>query len=121
MTYCRPAINIGDIVLCEVTYTDYSSSKIRPVLIISTRDYDLGADDIIIAAVTSQIDPASPYKLILDDADPAFTDTGLKRKSAVDCTKILTISYTLLARRLGRLSTDQLNSVHTILRTVLDL
>ena len=50
----------GDILLVPVPFTDLSSQKKRPVLVLSNKDYNKAADDLIVAAVTSLVD-TKPY------------------------------------------------------------
>lgn len=46
----------GDILLIPIPFTDLSSSKRRPVLVISNNEYNSRTDDIIVTAITSSID-----------------------------------------------------------------
>jgi mRNA interferase MazF len=43
----------GDILLIPVHFSDLTSSKKRPVLVLSNNDYNTKTEDIIAAAVTS--------------------------------------------------------------------
>jgi mRNA interferase MazF len=43
----------GDILLIPVPFSDLTSSKKRPVLVLSNNDYNTKTEDIIAAAVTS--------------------------------------------------------------------
>ncbi|MCL2284885.1 MAG: type II toxin-antitoxin system PemK/MazF family toxin [Firmicutes bacterium] len=55
MTYSQ-----GDILLIPIPFTDLSTSKKRPVLVLSNSDYNKTADDLIVAAITSNLDD-KPY------------------------------------------------------------
>ncbi|MCL2158162.1 MAG: type II toxin-antitoxin system PemK/MazF family toxin [Oscillospiraceae bacterium] len=46
----------GDIVLIPIPFTDLSSAKKRPVLILSSDHYNNDTSDLIVAAITSNID-----------------------------------------------------------------
>jgi len=46
----------GDVVLIPIPFTDLSSTKKRPVLILSSDDYNQNTNDLIVAAITSNID-----------------------------------------------------------------
>ena len=57
----------GDILLIPIPFTDLSSNKKRPVLVLSSNQYNKSADDLIIAAITSNIDEKSYAIKITDD------------------------------------------------------
>jgi mRNA interferase MazF len=58
----------GDIVLVPVPFTDLSSQKRRPVIVISNDGYNRAAQDVIVVAMTSN--PAiTPYSFRGDSAD----------------------------------------------------
>jgi len=42
----------GEILLVPVPFTDLSSHKRRPVLVLSKQEYNRQADDLIVAAIT---------------------------------------------------------------------
>ncbi len=121
MTRPRPTLAAGDVVLCEVIFSDYSEVKIRPVVILSTKEYDAGGDDIIIAAITSRTDTPSRYRSVIRGDDPDFAATGLNRDSAVLCSKILTIHVDKLTQRLGHLSESRLGVLRSLVRQALAL
>ena len=45
--------NQGDILLVPLPFTDLSSQKRRPVLVLSKDDYNSVADDLIVVAIIS--------------------------------------------------------------------
>ena len=45
----------GDILLVPLLFTDQSSQKRRPVLVLSKNDYNNVADDLIVVAITLQL------------------------------------------------------------------
>ena len=49
----------GDIILVPFPFTDQSTIKKRPAVVISSVDYNAERPDLIIMAVTSQIKPAA--------------------------------------------------------------
>jgi len=48
--------NQGDILLIPIPFSDLTSSKRRPVLVLSNDKYNSITNDIIVAAITSNID-----------------------------------------------------------------
>ena len=58
----------GDIVLVPVPFTDLSSHKRRPVIVISASSYNRSAADVVVVAMTSS--PATaPYSFPITTAD----------------------------------------------------
>ena len=58
----------GDIVLIPIPFTDLSSQKRRPVIVISNDEYNRSAPDVVVVAMTSN--PASsPYSFSINAAD----------------------------------------------------
>ena len=96
-----PPLARGDIVLAVFPYSDLSSAKRRPAVVIST---DFALNEFTLAFITSQhTAAASPEEVLLLPAHPEFPLTGLTVASKIRATKLVTLSSSLLTRRLGRL------------------
>jgi mRNA interferase MazF len=54
------SFEFGDVVLVPFPFTDQTTSKKRPAVVVSSRDYQLHRSDLILMAVTSQL-RASPF------------------------------------------------------------
>lgn len=66
---------------------------------------DPQGDDVTIAFVSSAVPaPDGPFDLAVREGDPAFAGTGLRRSSVCRVSKLVTVSRSLVARRLGRLA-----------------
>jgi mRNA interferase MazF len=52
----------GDILLISVPFTDLTSSKKRPVLVLSNDEFNYKSEDIIVAAITSNVND-NPYSV----------------------------------------------------------
>jgi mRNA interferase MazF len=93
----------GDVVLVPFPFTDLTTEKLRPAVIISV---DPQRIDVIIAFISSVVSPGelseTDYVLHQDDAD--FAQTGLKKASTFRMRKLLTIERSRIIRRLGRVS-----------------
>lgn len=83
----------GDIVLVSFPFTDLSSQKVRPALILTP---DSAASDFLLAFISSvvQIDAANPTDFVLEQDHPDFPSTGLKKTSVFRMNKLLTINKT---------------------------
>ena len=107
----------GDVVLAPFPFSDQTSIKQRPALVISIEDFQEQGPDLLIMAVTSQV--RGPLKLgefLIRDWQVA----GLLKPSAVKAA-IATIEARLVRRRLGRLSDYDLEQLKRSLRGLLGL
>ena len=99
----QPLLKRGDVVLVPFPFTDLTSEKLRPAVIVSV---DPQRIDVIIAFISSAVSPKelseTDYLLRQDDAD--FVKTGLKKTSTFRMRKLLTIERSRITRRLGRVS-----------------
>src|SRR3989338_952000 len=69
----------GDVILVPFPFTDLSSTKVRPAVIVSA---DPQEDDVIIAFISSVLPKTiSLSDLVLLTNDPDFGQTGLKKDS----------------------------------------
>lgn len=97
-TSCRR----GDIVLVPFPFTDLSSAKQRPALVVSADGWNTAQSDVVLVALTSQVTgPRAPGDLVLSAAE--LQSGGLPKPSLVRTTKIFTMHQGLLRRTLGRL------------------
>lgn len=109
----------GTIVLAIYPFTDLSSTKRRPALVVSATER---ADtDCILAFITSHVEKNDVTDLVLDVRDADFTTTGLSMASAIRCGKLMTLDRSLLTGRLGQLSERLMSQVNLKLRKALDL
>ena len=97
------ALQRGDIVLVPFPFTDLSTEKLRPAVVIYV---DPHKTDFIIAFISSVVSPGelseTDYLLRPDNTD--FNQTGLKKASTFRMSKLLTIERSKIIRRLGRVS-----------------
>ena len=89
----------GDIVLVPFPFTDLSSGKVRPALVINAF-----GEDILVAFISSVISPASPGStdFVLASSHPEFPKTGLKFGSTFKLAKLLCLHRSRILRRLGK-------------------
>jgi mRNA interferase MazF len=77
----------GKIVLIPFPFTDLTSTKLRPGLII----YE-GEKDFVVAFISSKANKPEPTDVIIDVEHPEFKKTGLKITSILKLDKVATIS-----------------------------
>ncbi|MDD9898607.1 MAG: type II toxin-antitoxin system PemK/MazF family toxin [Candidatus Melainabacteria bacterium] len=111
MTY-----KFGDIIICQFPFTDNSSSKKRPAVVISSDSYNQSKEDLIILAITSKVDKLLEHEELIEEWD----DAGLFKPSAFK-SSVFTIHKKRIHMRLGRIEqidqTKLIKMVNTILKT----
>ncbi len=107
----------GDVVLVPFPFSDQTTTKKRPAVVISSDAYNYVSSDIVIMAITSQTEKAIVIGecLIAD-----WQGAGLLKPSAIK-PAISTIEKTLVLKKLGRLSHQDLISADTVLKEFLAL
>lgn len=88
----------GSIVLVPFPFTDLTSAKVRPALVVSRQTSSQG--DCIVCFITSQMVKGMPHTLAL----PVTRETGLKVPSQVRFDKIATLDRRVVLGQLGRIS-----------------
>lgn len=111
----------GDVVLIKFPFTNFSSTKVRPALVISNDSYNSIQDDVVLLLITSNISKVSPDDFILGTSDPEFKSTGLKLASTFRVGKIQTLDKKLINSRLGCVGPNTLNKIEDLLRNLLQL
>jgi mRNA interferase MazF len=102
----------GDIVLIPVPFTDLSSSRRRPVIVISNDQYNSRMEDVVVVAMTSNLTP-SQYSFVIDSADLAAG--RLNRPGRVRVDKIYTLSQRIIVKQFGRVNDATLEKIRQIL------
>ena len=98
MTSCKQ----GDVILVPFPFTDLTTLKQRPALLLSADWFNVSRGDCVVAAITSQI----PSDLQPDEYPLSASDLragGLPKPSLVRLGKLFTMSKSLFRKRLGTL------------------
>ena len=103
----------GDIVLVPFPFTDLSSAKRRPALVVSPDEFNNHMQDLVVVALTSQI-TAEANTVTIEPRDCA--DGALPKTSIVKLTKVFTIHSTLVIKRICALRDVKLKAVLADLR-----
>lgn len=112
MTTCKR----GDIVLVSFVFADEKGVKKRPALVLNSDEYQSGRQEVIVAAITSNIDRilVGDYKIkdweACDLPMPSVV-TGIVR----------TIKQNMIVRRLGTLPSPERKSFDKHLKSALSL
>jgi mRNA interferase MazF len=94
--------NPGDVVLIPFPFTDLSTVKQRPAIILSSADFNLHHQDAICAAITSHV----PEVLTSDEyllSDEEQREAGLPKPSIIKVGKLVTLDQRLIRKQLGRI------------------
>lgn len=105
----------GDIILVPFPFTDQSTTKKRPAVVISSKPYNQERPDLIIMAVTSQIKPTSTIgEVIIQD----WKTAGLLKPSAIKPV-ITTIEKPLVIKTMGRLNDNDRIALQESVKVIL--
>lgn len=93
-------IETGTLILVPFPFTDLSSSKVRPALVVS----DVNEVDVIVVFISSAVpDKLNQTDFLILSNSKFFNETGLKKDSIVKCDKIMTLSKSIIKGELGSL------------------
>ena len=108
--------NFGDVVLVPFPFTNQSTSKRRPAVVVSSRGYNENRPDVILMAITSQIlRPAGAIgEVMLRD----WKGAGLPKASLVKPV-VATLEQLLILRKLGSLGEPDLHAVRSALQQII--
>lgn len=106
----------GDVVLLPFPFSDLSSAKRRPVLVLSKATYNKASPDFVVCAMTSNLGNAA-HSVYVEDAD--MESGRLPKPSRVKVDKVFCASQSLVVKRVGRVSQDVMAQVRRELFAVL--
>jgi mRNA interferase MazF len=103
----------GELVLIPIPFTDLSSSKRRPVIIVSREAYHRNHRDMIVVAMTSNPAPVD-YGFRIESSD---LDRGtLNHSGTVRVDKIYALSQSLVVKSFGKVNRAVLMRIREHLR-----
>jgi mRNA interferase MazF len=106
----------GDIVLVPVPFTDLSSQKRRPVIVISNDAYNRTAADIVVVAMTSN--PAvSPFSLPIASVD--LVEGTLNRPGMVRVDKVYTLAQSIVVKKFGKVLPQFIRQIRQLLEALI--
>lgn len=103
----------GDVVLVRYPFTDLSSEKLRPALVLLPEDEE---GDLLLAFITSTVIRKNPFDIQLPKGK-----TGLHKDSTLRLKKIMTVHKSIILGKIGGLSDEQLSLVENALRKMFNL
>ena len=95
-------ILFGDVLLARFPFTDLTSDKRRPVLVVSAKD---DGEDVTVCAITSR-----DHNGTFDIAVTPSENNGLKASSRVQFDKIATLKRSVISGKLGSMPAAFMNT-----------
>ena len=107
----------GDVVLVPFPFSDQTTTKKRPAVVVSSSLFNKQSPDLVILAVTSKINsPIGIGECLIGD----WQSAGLLKPSAIK-SAISTVEQTLVLRKLGTLSQVDVVTMNISLSALLGL
>lgn len=88
----------GKIVLIHFPFTDLTSTKLRPALVLHENE-----KDVIVAFISSRKTKTRPFDILITENHAEFKKTGLKVPSYLKLDKIATLSKELIIGEIGEI------------------
>jgi len=105
----------GTIILIPFPFTDLSSIKVRPALIISSSQ--IKGEDLILTFISSNHSSQSKTDVLIKKS----SQNGLKLDSRIKVNKIATLNKKIVLGELGQAGDDILNKVNKKLQLIFDI
>ena len=112
----------GTIVLVRYPFTDLSSIKVRPAVVVMPDQLMCKLDDVLCLFISSSM-PAKTLStdFVLEPNHPSFPKTGLNYRSVFRTHKLALLHKSLVLRVLGEMDKDLMNEIDQRLRVALGL
>ena len=96
-------------------FTNLSSYKVRPALIIATK----GEDAIVIGIFSNVPDFLKDSWIVIEESSPYFKQMGLKKRSVIKTEKIATIHNSVIKAKIGAISSEAMREIKsTLIKTL---
>ena len=108
----------GDAVLVPFPFSDLTGTKQRPASVISADAFNSSRDDVLVAAITSQV-PVSfkPDESLISKA--GLTACGLPKPSTVRLLKLVSPHQHLAVKRIGQMPEPEMGQILQQIRKLL--
>ena len=114
-------MNRGDVVIVDLRPQN-TSAKVRPVLIVQNNQDNARLTNTIVAQITGNTSRVhEDTQLLLDQGHPDFTQSGLRKDSAVNCSNIYVVDQQCITRTLGSLSAQTMQEIDECLKAALGI
>ncbi|MCL2185407.1 MAG: type II toxin-antitoxin system PemK/MazF family toxin [Treponema sp.] len=93
----------GEILLVPVPFSDLSSVKKRPVLVLSNYNHNVSNRDIIVIAITSNLTQEG-----IEITNDSLIDGFLPKKSIIKVDKVYTLEVGIVIKKIGKIKNEVL-------------
>ncbi|MBI4918981.1 type II toxin-antitoxin system PemK/MazF family toxin [archaeon] len=93
-------MNQRELILLPFPFSDLSGKKVRPALIISNDRFNKSSEDVIVCAVTSNVNK-SPYSVVITQKE--LEGGTLFVKSCIKVENILKVKKSLIIKVIGKI------------------
>lgn len=118
----QPTVKRGTVVLVRYPFTDLSSAKVRPAVVLTPDQLLHDTQDVLCIFISSSV-PAQllPTDLVLDPSQPGFQRSGLRYRSVFRTHKLALLHRDLIMRVLGELDSRLMGEIDSRLLLALGL
>jgi mRNA interferase MazF len=102
----------GEIILISFPFSDLSTTKRRPVLVLSKKHHNDESEDFVCCGITSNLQNKR-FSIILNSDD--LQQGKIPRTSRIKFNKIFTLEKKMAAKRLGQINEKMLKKVQDAL------
>ncbi len=109
---------LQEIWLVRFPFSNLTSTKVRPALVLAVHQ-----EELIILGIFSKI-PEGKLRdtwVLIEQGDPDFLQTGLKKTSLIRADKIATVNNSVFKRKLGTLPSEKLALVQEALKKAINM
>lgn len=113
------SVKRGDVVRVDWPFSDRTGSKVRPAVVVQDDVYNGRLADTVLVLFSRTLRAPGATEV---EIDPTIEpQAGLRYKSVVSCTNLLTIDQGFVAQTLGHLSVSTMQQIDDCLKTTLGL
>jgi len=94
----------GEIVLAPFPFTDLSTIKQRPLLVISNNNYNDKTEDLVTCGITSNPKDAE-FSVLIDNKDLISGSIPLKSRIKVD--KLFTLNQKIIKKKIAKINNEK--------------
>ncbi|HII54267.1 TPA: type II toxin-antitoxin system PemK/MazF family toxin [Candidatus Micrarchaeota archaeon] len=108
----------GDIAVIELPFSNYTGSKLRPVLVVSSSSFNRNNLDLVVAKITgTKLDS----DLIIEINNGQLVEGALKKKSYIDTGFLMAVEKSLATKRIAKINQITLAKVKEKLANIFSL
>lgn len=107
-----------DIILINFPFSDLSSAKVRPALVISKDEYNAANLDAVVLAITSNLYP-SEYKVFIENQD--LESGSLPANSAIRVDKPFSVLQSKVIKIQGKVGSTKFEEVRVAIANLIKL